>query len=222
MVSLVFTKVSKHVLAQWERVQERFFERYYGVKTGGAFDTGQLGFDALLGEEGASDAGGYQAIAYKKLHLALKQLPQKTLKGGFVDYGCGKGRAVVVAARHGFSRVTGVELSPELAEAAAQNLVATGLTSIAEIVQIDATAYEPPRESSVAFLYNPFFGQTLVAVIEQLEQSLLAYPREFYLVYIFPEWVDDVFESLDRWKLEVEHRLNSSDRETMRVYRFKA
>ena len=36
----------------------------------------------------------------------------------FVDFGCGKGRVMLLAARHGFKRVIGVEFSPELCQAA--------------------------------------------------------------------------------------------------------
>ena len=40
----------------------------------------------------------------------------------FVDYGAGKGRTVVLASTYQFKRVIGVELAPELAAIAEENL----------------------------------------------------------------------------------------------------
>jgi SAM-dependent methyltransferase len=78
----------------------------------------------------------------------------------FVDLGCGKGRALIVATEYGFRRVVGVELSPDLCRAAGANaeIVAGRFPELPEIeiVQGDAVEYVLPEGPLAIFLYHPF------------------------------------------------------------------
>ena len=60
----------------------------------------------------------YDPIGYRTCRRALGMIDVDPATDVFVDYGCGKGRVVVLAARRKFQRVIGVELSAELADAA--------------------------------------------------------------------------------------------------------
>ena len=78
----------------------------------------------------------------------------------FVDLGCGKGRALLLASRLPFREVIGIELNPELAAIAQQN--ADRWRNLGEAaspirVQIgDATELVLPSEPTLLFLYNSF------------------------------------------------------------------
>jgi SAM-dependent methyltransferase len=115
----------------------------------------------------------------------------------FLDYGCGKGRAVVLAATHPFRKVMGVELSADLCERARDNLKRAGKKlrcKDVEIVNADAAHYRIPAEVSVIFLWNSFFGQVLIQAIEQVRLSLAASPRRLRLINASPHGERDVLQ----------------------------
>ena len=109
----------------------------------------------------------------------------------FVDLGCGKGRALLLASRHPFLQILGLELDPTLARIARQNLrtftapwqQCHHLTAL----HADATAVTLPLTPILLFLYNPFLAPVLRRVLDRLERSLRQHPRELWLLYINPE-----------------------------------
>jgi SAM-dependent methyltransferase len=121
--------------------------------------------------------------------LAAARIPAR---GTFVDLGCGKGRVLMLAALHGFERVTGVDYSPALCEAARRNLdalrTARGLRFDAAIHLLDAADYAFQPDDAVVFLYNPFDDVVLGRVLDALRTSLAAHPRPLWLVYHNPVW----------------------------------
>lgn len=102
----------------------------------------------------------------------------------FLDYGAGKGRALVLAARHGFAKGVGVELSPELCAVARTNIAR--YPGALEVTCADAAAFEVPTDVTVAFLFNPFGAATMTAVVDRIDESLLRKPRDFHVVYLYP------------------------------------
>ena len=109
----------------------------------------------------------------------------------FVDLGCGKGRALLLASRYPFRAILGVELDPVLAATAQANLCAFQapwqqchrLTAL----HGDATAIDLPESPLLLYLYHPFLAPALKRVLRRLERSLRQRPRELWLVYINPE-----------------------------------
>jgi SAM-dependent methyltransferase len=117
----------------------------------------------------------------------------------FIDFGSGKGRALLMAADYPFRRVVGVELSPALHEAAVQNCrryrSARQRCRHIEPLCIDATAYELPAEPSVIYLYQPFGAPVLAQVLARLDSSLKAVPRPLWLAYANPLFHRQILES---------------------------
>jgi hypothetical protein len=103
----------------------------------------------------------------------------------FIDLGSGKGRILVLASQLSFARVEGVELSAPMHRIALQNIDKLGEQG-ARIAShnLDATAYEFPREPFVIFAFNPFWEAVVERVVASLERSLRAYPREGYILYL--------------------------------------
>jgi SAM-dependent methyltransferase len=104
----------------------------------------------------------------------------------FLDLGCGKGRAVLLASLLPFGRITGVELSAHLANIARRNVATFRLPKRCaniEITVADAVHYTVPDDVTVVYLFNPFRGRTFEAVIRNLFASIDRHPRAVRLIY---------------------------------------
>jgi len=108
-----------------------------------------------------------------------------------VDVGCGCGRVVCGAARRRVRRVIGIEIDPELARLAEANLRRLrGKQCPAEVAEVDATAYSLPEDATIVFLYNPFRGAVLDAVLDRIIASYDRSVRRLRLVYANPVEAD--------------------------------
>ncbi len=134
---------------------------------------------------------GYEPIDYLSFDQVLDYLSPITKQDGFLDYGCGMGRAVILAATKPFGTVLGVELDERLV-AVAQNQIqrvrSRGLIRAdrVEILQEDATQFEVPADINHIFLFNSFTGLVLQKTLEQINRSLERFPRPLKLIYIQP------------------------------------
>ena len=176
----------------WYRFGEEWREWRLGIRTTGFIPWHELGPDA--------DCENYEAISYQCLDIALKRLDIDRRRDVLLDYGCGKGRVVVVAATYPFRRVLGIERVPELGEIARQNVDRAGnklrCKSI-EIVTADAVTYAVPHDVNVIFLFNPFVGTVLSAVQDRIRASLAECPRPLTLIYMHRAQHEDAFAKCD-------------------------
>ena len=168
------------------RIRERFREWQLGVQT-----TGVVPWDQLAAEP---DCHSYVATDYDSLDAILRYLePDDDV---LLDYGCGKGRVIALAATRPFRQVIGVELNAELAAVARANLLRIEPKAVCnevEVVQADATEFAVPSDVTVVFLFNPFSGQVLRAVEDRIRTSLRDNPRVLKVVSLHPsEWEDSL------------------------------
>ena len=107
----------------------------------------------------------------------------------FVDLGCGKGRAVLLASQLGFRECIGVELNPHLAAVAVGNAARWqhNLTPV-RILCGDATEVDFPAGRCLLYLFNPFTGEVLERLLERIAVVYAHRPRELDLVYVNPEF----------------------------------
>ena len=167
---------------------EWFREKTLGITTGSRYDP--------YGPIGDEQRRPYEPLCYACIDAAFRRVTPDD-QAVFLDYGCGRGRIVAVAATHPFGKVIGVELDSQLCAAARFNLqrVRGRRCQVWEIVESDAAEFSVPDDVSVVFLFNPFLGEILGRVVDRLEQSLLRTPRSFSLFYVNPDSDLDVFES---------------------------
>lgn len=153
-------------------------ERRLGVRTSGLVPIERI----APGEPELRDS---TPIGYRAVTAALSSLPVDRARSVFLDYGCGKGRACLVAARLGFARVIGVELSEPLAQAARSNLAGMRgrRTAHTEVVVEDARTFRVPPDVAVVYFFNPFVGLTLETVVANLRRSIHVAPRELWIVF---------------------------------------
>ena len=155
-------------------------------------DTWRAESTALMRIEGANLMRGncYQPVGEAAFRRVVARLGIDPAEHAFVDYGSGKGRALLLACELGFRRVVGVEYARELHEAALANMArARGALPGVERVECawsDAAAFEPPGGKLVCFLYNPFDGTVLRALLDRLSASFAAEPRDILVAYLNP------------------------------------
>ena len=125
---------------------------------------------------------GYRPTEQWELEAAVKTLDEDITSFTFVDLGCGKGRAVLIAARLGFRRAIGVEFAAELADIARKNIQNMGLAN-ASIVHGDATEFAFPEGDLVVFLFNPFGPELMAKVAANLERRRQG---KLYVIYARP------------------------------------
>ena len=122
----------------------------------------------------------YYAISPSSLTSALELLPEPTDTFTFLDLGCGKGRALLIAAQFPFPYVLGIEISPDLCGIAEINAHANPRI---EIRRLDAVTLTFPANPLVVFLYHPFLATVLRRVLTNLERHQRANPHPIYLLY---------------------------------------
>jgi SAM-dependent methyltransferase len=172
---------------------ELFFDVRHGVRTRGKQWHGQ--------REGAfAHAYFYSGSPQSKLRELLGALDVRDRV--LIDLGCGSGKVLLVASRFPFKALVGVELSSELAELAKAN---TAGNPRIEIVVGDATTYAFSDDPLVVYLYNPFDGEVLAAVLDNLRRSLETSPRPTTIVYYHPVH-RDVADEASFLRLENEGR----------------
>ena len=101
-----------------------------------------------------------------------------------LDLGCGKGGAMITMAKY-FSRVDGVEISPELAVIAQKNLKRAGVVASQVFCQ-DAAEFTDFDCYGVVYLFNPFLAPVLSRALTNLRESLKRCPRSILLIYRNP------------------------------------
>lgn len=177
----------------FHRAASAAWERRLGVSTAG---------DHLLETEGLARAENHDHSASSVLDLqrALKRASPAPERDVFVDFGSGKGRAVLVAAQQPFRRVIGVELSPQLAEISRRNLALARPHLLCDDVRIEtlgADRFEIPADATLLYFYNPFGGAVMAAVVENLRRSLAAAPRRVTIVFATPPHFEQAVAALD-------------------------
>ncbi len=157
------------------------FDLAHGVDTSGYIPGGSLetGCPADLYNT------AYYAISPSTLIQALKACPVAPSEYTFLDLGCGKGRALLVAAEFGFAQSLGVEISPELATIAKANTASE--PSIQVLVQ-NATSVRYPAGPRLIFLYHPFLGPVLRRTISNLLQQTAGGFPSTYLLFANPSY----------------------------------
>lgn len=170
----------------FQRLREEFFparhplDKQLGVDTSGKVSLRRLVIHS------ANKAAGvhYGPVDPERFAHAMRYVPKDL---AFVDLGCGKGRALILAHQAGFRELIGVEFSAALAVSARTNL--KHLNIDAEILEQDAATYLLPDRPCVVFMYNPFRPP----VFNEVAANLVQHGRVF-VVYVNP-WHRDVLQS---------------------------
>jgi SAM-dependent methyltransferase len=168
------------------------FDERYGVDTGGLIGGGDL----RSGHRNDVFNTAYYGMAPSRFQQVMDRWLADTTHPpletySFVDLGCGKGRAVMMASEFGFRQVVGVELHPALAGIAERNLAVWTAAGRAvrpvRIVCQEATEYVFPEGACLLYLFNPFAAPVMQRLIERIAADFAGRPGLLDLIYFNPE-----------------------------------
>ena len=159
------------------------FDRKWGVDTSGTVvprESKVVGSNWIY-------CNKYQSCNSAALEQVISELPIQPEQFTFVDFGSGKGRALLAASRFPFRRIIGVEYSEQLNEIARRNVSRFPNTGRRckeiEIVCADAARFPMPQGPLIIFLYNPFGGPLMTEVVRNVSTSFQEDPRRIIVLY---------------------------------------
>jgi hypothetical protein len=160
------------------------FDRRFGVDTAGEVPLAQVG---ITGPDVQRGHAQYRPVWTSVFHEALGRLHVDFQRFTFLDYGSGKGKALLLASAYPFREIIGIEFARPLHETAARNVerysAATQRCRALRSECVDALHFEPPSGPLVCFFFNPFDEATMAGVLERLSDSVRRDPREVLIVY---------------------------------------
>jgi len=178
---------------------DQAFDRRWGTDTSTGVSVRELGFDATQIEE----CRRYDPSREEMLRAPVAALGLDPAEWDFIDYGAGKGRAMMLAMEMGFAGVAGVELSGRLCSIARANIARfaerSGIATPARVIEGDATAIAPEGRQILAYFYNPFGATIMAAVRARLEAALLDGADRVTVIYANPEH-EAVFGTAPGWR----------------------
>jgi SAM-dependent methyltransferase len=139
--------------------------------------------------ENISHALSYQGANYFLLENVFSWLQNIEGSKSIVDYGCGKGRVLVVAAFYDFNKIIGIDFAKELCEEAQKNispLQAKFPEKTFKVIYVNAIDYVFDDDANVFFFFNPFDEIVMLSVVKNILFSFRKNPREIYVVYLNP------------------------------------
>jgi hypothetical protein len=148
-----------------------------------AFVNGLIGIDTEPQETRPILPGmiGYQATPVRVILAFIDQVPM-TANDVFYDLGAGLGRIVMLVGLLSDAQARGIEFEPAYCTYARQRASGLGLSQV-HFINTDVREADL-AEGTVFFMYTPFTGNVLLAVLEQLQQE--AQTRPFVLVTYGP------------------------------------
>ncbi len=165
------------------------FDQQYGTETSGLIAAAKLRSD----HRHAPYTTAYYAMSPSRFGAAIelwRRLPPAfpEREYSFVDLGCGKGRAVLLASRERFREAAGVELHPGLLARAQRNAAlwtaARQVRSPIRLVGGDAAEFDFGAGPYLIYLFHPFTAPVMKDLLTHLTAALRHRP---------PGWADVIY-----------------------------
>jgi SAM-dependent methyltransferase len=178
------------------------FDQMHGVDTSGLVPAKHL----VTGHANDEHVTAYYGVAPSILRRLIAHWretvpPHPISSYTFVDVGAGKGRGLLVASEFRFRKVVGIELNPELANIARQNVALWTAARAAdptsdpiapiEVLEQDALDFELPKTPTLLFLFHPFEAPVLKQLLRRIETRVATRsktnPPALDLIYVNAE-----------------------------------
>lgn len=186
---------------------DRKFDRDHGTETCGIKEVKAMKIESANRDHSARYEPS-RVLPLRRMFPIIRQMmpPESVL----LDFGCGKGRVLLLAAEHGM-RARGIEFAGELCGVARANVTAfnsrTGNKNEISVIKGDVTEYAIRPDETVFFLFNPFAPVIFEKVLANLEASLQAHPRKILIVICLPsDEYHRTVESRRAFTLAAKHR----------------
>ena len=179
----VFFKSLKNdgVFSTIRKIKQRIFYKLNGVdfSTQNIYDLTRIGEHQEHGTALVSTSLDFLTQLIKDLENAIGGPLEKNL---FVDYGSGKGAAIIHAKKLGFKKTIGIEFAKELNDQALKNIKALNLDNVISLYA-DATSYILPNDISVIYFFNPFDEVVMQKVIDNIVAQKDSFENDVYVIY---------------------------------------
>jgi SAM-dependent methyltransferase len=194
---------------------ERDFDLQYGTDTSSNVQIADLDVSENIRKHSVR----YEPTRVWLFDHILNQIPIIHENYVFIDFGSGKGRALLLASKFPFKKIIGIEASPKLCKIARENILrykSTGMQcNDISCLCLDARDFKIINENTIFYLYNPFDKHVMGKVLSNIENSLKKYPRTIFLIYTNPkhsEVIDDadfLYKILNDKRYRVYRNVNS-------------
>lgn len=159
-------------------------ERKYDIHTTGADELKKLPAQGIS----ITHATIYMPVSYDILEELFRQVNLTSVQH-FMDIGCGRGRALCVAASMGCTKLTGIDFSPVLCKDANQNLEGMHAKRSSfqyEVINGDARHASIPADADCFFFFNPFDEVIMKEVVHHMMTSCVGNKRPLTVIYVNP------------------------------------
>jgi SAM-dependent methyltransferase len=169
------------------------FTTWREIKGERKYNLNSIGLDKLrtlsIKGDNLAHSSIYQACNYYILEKGLNYLRSINENNNIVDFGCGKGRVLVVSAYFEFKNITGIDFAKALCILAEQNIQKTKLlypSATFNVICDDVVNYKIKKEQNVFFFFNPFDEVVMLEVVKNILASLKEKSRKVYIMYVNP------------------------------------
>jgi hypothetical protein len=181
--------------------QRSDFDLAHGVDTDGDISDWTHLSDLDIASPNWIQGKDYCPIAPERFSAVLSSLDVKFEDFTFIDFGSGKGRALLMASDFPFRRVIGLEFSRELHGAAERNIRTYKRSPhgcrLVESRCVDFLDFSLPPEPCVLYFFDPCSEAVFIPLLESVRKSLQKHPRPLWLVYVAPEKKKKLLDSTD-------------------------
>ncbi len=194
---MLYEKLLRKIYA----LEDFVFEKYYGFNFSGNINADDL----VTSYATKKNAFEYRPVFIGTLRKLFSEVGKLEFKyQNFIDVGSGKGKACFYALKkQSFKQVTGVEFSKELVDIAIKNQNIIGASNV-NFLNIDASTYLLPDESSLIFLFNPFDQIVLEKFLKNnmdhfaVQNSVVAYANDVHRNVLAKMGFETIFRNQTR------------------------
>lgn len=178
-------------------------EKKYRIDTAQIQDVNRI---AVKGEN-LAHAEMYQGASYFLLEKVFGFMKQANANSSLIDFGAGKGRALIVAAAYEYKNIIGIEFAETLCREAKINI--DGVKKLYpstsfEVIHADVVNYKIPDSVTNFFFFNPFDEVIMKAVLRNILISHKINKRTLYVIYVNPVhkevFLKSGFKKIAGWK----------------------
>ena len=177
--------IIKYVKLRYQLYREKQFDIKYDIETRHHISS----TDLKIKSKNKKYAFRYEPIPIENFYASMKNLNIQHEEYNFIDMGAGKGRALLLASDFPFKELIGIEFSKEIYNIAKNNISkfeTMNKNNNFNLLYMDAEKYSFPDENIILFLYNPFDGQVLHNVVNNIKLHIENTTKDFIIIYHYP------------------------------------
>jgi 16S rRNA G966 N2-methylase RsmD len=175
--SLKSNGISETLRKLWQRIEYK--RRGIDFATQNIYDLTRIGEYQDHGTALVSTSIDFMTQLLKDLEEAIGKPLDREL---FVDYGSGKGAAIIHAKKLGFKQTIGIEFAKELNDQAIKNIELLKLDNVSALYA-DATSYTLEKNISLIYFFNPFDEVVMQKVIDKIVAQKDSFENDVYIIY---------------------------------------